>query len=317
MNNSNKNKVRRWLENLSDEDRSIVSKISGLARSIGKSESVNISDQEKEDARTQIFNQINTSKGHGSKQKTNTYVLAHWKKAVAAMLILGAGLSYMLIPKTMRAPLGQQKKVILADGTQVQLNSGSEISYSRLWGLFNRDVSLRGEAFFDVSHNKQKPFIVTTKNATVRVTGTKFDVEAWTQKNSTNTVVTLIEGGVTFASRSNAKQTVDLKPGQQSRLSASAVAPAKPKKVATKYETAWLENRFAFEKQSIESIIKELERRFNVTIEVANSDLLNDNLTIYYSKETNIEQIIDDICTSKGLQYRETSTGFLIEKTNN
>lgn len=76
---------------------------------------------------------------------------------------------------------------------------------------------------------------------------------------------------------------------------------------------AWIENRFAFERRPLGEIIREIERRFDITVTVQPRQILLDSLTIYYSNEISAEQIIQDICQSKALNYREANGGYIIE----
>ena len=96
-------------------------------------------------------------------------------------------------------PVGQKSKVILADGTQVWLNSGSTLSVS-IDNTNRRKVQLSGEAYFDVTKDKKSPFIVNTKDYAVKVYGTQFNVRSYDDQTGSETI--LKEGSVWIVTQS-------------------------------------------------------------------------------------------------------------------
>ncbi|NNU33268.1 FecR domain-containing protein [Mucilaginibacter sp. S1162] len=115
---------------------------------------------------------------------------------------------------TIETPNGGQYRVYLPDGTHVWLNAASKLKYPTSFaGLSNRKVELSGEAYFEVTKDKTKPFIVASKNQTVEVLGTHFNINAYTDE--TNTKTTLLEGSVKIVSNNVSRV---LKPGQQARV---------------------------------------------------------------------------------------------------
>ncbi|MEI6277676.1 MAG: FecR family protein [Prolixibacteraceae bacterium] len=121
--------------------------------------------------------------------------------AVAAVLLLALVINIFL-PTTseksidgyqvVTVPLGSRSKVTLADGTEINLNSGSELTYANSYTSQNRNVTLSGEAFFQVKSDAKHPFLVKTKNFDIRVTGTRFNVCAYSEDVLAST--TLAEG---------------------------------------------------------------------------------------------------------------------------
>jgi ferric-dicitrate binding protein FerR (iron transport regulator) len=91
-------------------------------------------------------------------------------------------------------PLGQKGQVVLADGTKISLNSGSKLRYPSNFNGTSREVFLEGEAYFDVAHNEEKPFLVHSGKLTVKVLGTVFNLKAYSGENKIET--TLISGSV-------------------------------------------------------------------------------------------------------------------------
>ena len=106
--------------------------------------------------------------------------------------------------QTITVPAGQRINITLVDGTNVWLNARTSLSYPVKFGKNNRQVVLDGEAYFDVTKDKSKPFIVQTDNYNVEVLGTKFDVNAYSETGEFET--TLMSGSVKVASASDSKQ---------------------------------------------------------------------------------------------------------------
>ena len=111
------------------------------------------------------------------------------------------------------APKGQISKCVLADGTEVWLNAGSTLKYDAALKGNLREVNLEGEAYFKVSKNKHKPFVVSTEHARIKVLGTIFNLKAYSGENKVET--TLEEGSVVFSLNGSATKPVELKPGEQ------------------------------------------------------------------------------------------------------
>ncbi len=160
-------------------------------------------------------------------------------------------------------PKGGQYKITLADGTNVWLNAGSYLKYPTQFAGNDRTVVLKGEGYFDVAHNAGKPFkvrvISDVRPATeIMVTGTEFNVNAY--DNEINQAITLVNGSVQV---SNASGKVNLKPGE-----VALVSDVMRKETADVDEAiAWKENRFQFNDESLISILRQLERWYDIEID--------------------------------------------------
>ena len=142
---------------------------------------------------------------------------------IAAMLALAVGIgwgyvsyhehSWEALTTRISAPEGQRVNLKLQDGTEVWLNSGAELEYPSLFAGDTRRVRLAGEAFFDVSHDASKPFVVETFACRVEVLGTRFNVNADVQHSGFST--TLLRGSVRLTSLEDSRQQVVLKPDEK------------------------------------------------------------------------------------------------------
>lgn len=236
-----------------------------------------------------------------------------WKWAAAAAIILIVALSGLLwFPHSVEVPNGQTATHRLPDGSVVELNSGTELQYSRLYGYLGRDIQLDGEAFFTVLQGEH-PFRVHTVNATVKVTGTRFNVRSWAQEARPSTTVTVSEGQVHFFG-DQPSEYVAIGAGQQSMLTGSAGSPASPRPADLEEAIGWRDNNLVFNNQQLSTIFRELERRFGVTITLGDPRIGNTVLSAYYSKPKNVERVLNDICRVKGLLFTPTTDGYRIIK---
>ncbi len=184
----------------------------------------------------------------------------------ANIVIRNEGLSYVgdtsaaeVQYHTLRVPRGGEYSITLSDGSVVYLNSESELRYPVKFAGEDRRVYLSGEAYFDVTADKEHPFVVDLKTSAVKVLGTGFDVRAYKDENEILT--TLVSGSVVFSA---GKESVVLKPGEQAVLDQSG--ELETREVDTYLYTAWKEGVFAFKQQRLEEIMKIVSRWYNVNV---------------------------------------------------
>ncbi|HEY8388901.1 MAG TPA: FecR domain-containing protein [Parasegetibacter sp.] len=170
---------------------------------------------------------------------------------------------------TTTTPNGRQFEMALPDGTRIWLNAGSSITYPTAFVGNTRTVSLTGEAYFEVSKNKEKPFIVIIADrAKVEVLGTHFNVNAYANELSINT--TLLEGAVKVSRllTTGSDLSVQLKPGQQAQVGdeVRVVNDADIEKVM-----AWKNGLFNFNGLNFSEIMRQLERWYDIRVEYENN----------------------------------------------
>lgn len=157
---------------------------------------------------------------------------------------------------TLRIPRGGEYKLVLEDGSRIWLNSASELRYPVHFTKDKRQVWLEGEAYFEIAHNAQCPFVVKTAKQDVTVLGTSFDVTAYKDEN--NVYTTLLNGSVRVDTKG--KQQV-LVPGEQAIYDGEVI---NIKEVNAKLYCSWIEDRFVFMSEDFEHVAKKLERWYNV-----------------------------------------------------
>lgn len=195
---------------------------------------------------------------------TMTQINANDLKLVELNMANLSELSLAEIPIKIKVGLGRDMKLELTDGTVVSLNSGSELSFTRRYGLAERVVTLNGEGYFDVTRDVQKPFIVKTRDQEIKVYGTKFNVKNFNEDDLATT--TLVEGKVSVRKITNGVKDKEhmLRPGDQVLLSRHSTEVVFTNLEAEKRALAWTEGKFIYDNTKLADILKDFARWYNV-----------------------------------------------------
>ncbi len=169
---------------------------------------------------------------------------------------------------TIFIPAGQQMRMSLADGSQVQLNSGAKIEYPVVFSNKSRIVKLSGEAMFDVVHDAKRPFIVETFATKIQVHGTKFNVLADKSRNYFST--TLVEGTIQVTNNSNPQETLFMKPYDVVVL---ADGQLYKKHTDNLRDLGWVEGLIHIKKMPFDELMATFERVFDVKIIIEREEL--------------------------------------------
>ncbi len=240
---------------------------------------------------------------------------------VAAIIVIGLLIANLLIENfktkdqsyyTAIAPTGSISQTILPDGTIIYLNSGTEIKYDTKSKEKQREVYVDGEAWFDVAKDKKKPFVVHTKYYNVRVLGTQFNVKNY--KDDESIVTTLEEGSIQILGSDNLKlkETITLKPGEQISYNKTGHKVYK-KNVDTQIFTSWRNNKLVFLEMTFGELVKLLERKYGVEIQVADSSILGEHYSGTIKNETIIE-ILNIIQHTHPITYKVEGQKIIIQK---
>jgi hypothetical protein len=162
-------------------------------------------------------------------------------------------------------PYGKRSEIILADGTKIWLNAGSTLSYPVRFTGNSREVYLSGEAFFEVSTDRSKPFYVITGDLRIKVTGTRFNVTSY--NNDIVTQAVLVEGRIEAAKNRLFGRSVELSPGERIVYDRKE-NKIKKDKVDTELYTSWVNGYLILENEPVEEIFKKLERYYDKKIVV-------------------------------------------------
>jgi transmembrane sensor len=197
-------------------------------------------------------------------------------------------------------PKGNRAMINLEDGTRVWLNADSKLTYPESFAESTvRSVTLEGEAFFDVTENPAKPFVVNTAGMRVRVLGTSFNVRSYNYDQEVRT--TLVKGKVMIES-DDASGTLTLMPNQQAVFEKQTRKISLEHQVETEEFTSWREGKLSFDDQPLSIIIHELERWYNVTIKVEDQTALTCRFSAKINNKT-LEEVMELFEASDGIHY--------------
>lgn len=167
------------------------------------------------------------------------------------------------------APIGSRTVVQLSDGTEVNLNYGSKIKYPQYFTGDTREITLSGEAYFDVAHNAEKPFIVKTGKLNIKALGTEFNVNAY--PNDDIIATTLVEGKVIIEKilpDKKIEQIGAMIPDQHLTYH-SKTSKISSNQINVENYIAWKEGKLVFDNTPILGVTEKLSRMFNVEFHVA------------------------------------------------
>lgn len=211
--------------------------------------------------------------------------MPRWTKELlrtAAVFAMVLGLGYSVdrvrqhrigsLSNTVTVPAGQRANITLPDGTNVWLNSLSEITYPMFFTGKERSVKLTGEAFFDVSHDARKPFVVETNQYDVRVLGTKFNV--FSSPREKDFSVSVLEGRVLVSERRNPDNRIYLTSDTEVKTSTNRLAR---QPIADRDIFRWREGLLCFHDEPLGSLLERFRRNYDVNI-IVRTDRLPDNV---------------------------------------
>lgn len=203
--------------------------------------------------------------------------------------IQGEAITY----NTISTPKGGQIQVDLPDGTKVWLNAASKITIPSTFNFSNeRQIELVGEAYFEVFHDADKPFLVKSNNQTVEVLGTHFNINAYPDEMQTKT--TLVEGAVKV-------NNANLTPGKQSIITANSI---KIVNANIEMETAWKNGEFNFEGQDFRTLMRAISRWYDVEV-VYEYDVPKDlRIGAQISRNRNLSEILDRLELTREVKFK-------------
>ncbi|CAM4240104.1 FecR domain-containing protein [Zobellia roscoffensis] len=207
--------------------------------------------------------------------------------------------------------IGENRTIELSDGTVITLNANTSLSYPSTFTDDTREVTLQGEAFFNVTHDANKPFVVKTDDGMrIHVLGTSFNVKSYPEDFNMET--TLVTGKVRVIEEKDNK-TVVLNPSQR-----ATYLKKEDKiiidKVDIKNYTAWREGKLVYDETPIREVIGDLKRKYKVSIAVASPEIMNYKYTGTFDNLT-IEEILDLFEVSSPINYKLTQNKITLHMT--
>lgn len=202
----------------------------------------------------------------------------------------GSVLKQEIVYNTIVVPRGGEYKLELADGTLVWLNSDSELRYPVKFAGSQRDVWLKGEGYFEVSKNPEKPFRVVVDNMIVKVLGTSFNINAY--KDRGNILTTLVSGKVDIQDMSG-KSLVVMSPNQQVDFRHGKISSVQEVDI-TRF-VSWIDGKFYFNDMTLENIMSQLQRWYDIEVFFVDEELKSYPFTGVIRRDFTAGQIFEII----------------------
>lgn len=280
------------------------------------------------------------------KRKVYRYM---WMAAAGLLLLTAAAWWLFLLPQENQHKVlagrsaanevstrnGSRTRIQLPDGTHVWLNAGSKLSYDKNFGNGLREVTLTGEAFFDVEKDAEAPFIIHTAKIDVKVLGTTFNIKSY--PNDRTTEATLIGGVIEASLRDRPDEKIRLRPSEKivvinetssfEHLPAGktarqrAEAPILSVQRLTYYkpesdiivETSWIDNKLVFREESFAELALQMERWYGVTIQFRNKAIKELRFTGIFESET-IQQALNALKMTAAFNYNIQGNVVIIDQ---
>ncbi len=224
---------------------------------------------------------------------------------------------------------GSKSSIKLPDGTIVRLNTDSRLTYLNFTAGKNREVTLIGEAYFDVAHDSSRPFIIHTGKINIKVLGTSFNVRNYPQDKELET--SLIKGKIEVSLESRPEDIITLKPTEKliiaKELDELATATKVKSSIDNKVvltsitylrhdslvaETSWLNDKMVFVNQPLDKIAIELERKYAITVSFKDEKVKKYRYTGVF-ENVSLEKVFQLIKYSKNINYKIDDKNIVIE----
>lgn len=250
-----------------------------------------------------IIQEINT------KEQNKNYRLQLVKYAAAILLLISfsGSLGYFISESASKTnsefteifvPKGERSTVVLPDGSTVQLNSDSHLIFRSSFSSGRRGVELEGEGFFNVTHDKSRPFIVETHTLQIEVLGTSFDVSSYPNDSI---VTTFLQTGKVKINSKNSEATY-LSPNEAFSYNKTTHESSKLN-IQDQRFTDWTKGILTIKEETIGTLSKKLERRFNIHIEFGDEDVRNHMYTGSI-KDEDLNTLLEALAFASSIQYK-------------
>jgi len=259
-----------------------------------------------------IMNNINKEKYHYFTKAFFSPSLLKRAASIIFFLIIVSGILYVSgifeqktgsVVWNEKVTLSGEKSIItIPDGSIVTLNADSKLKYPDQFDDKIREVYLEGEAYFEVHHNSNRPFIVHSENLSTTVLGTKFDISAYPEKRTIT--VSLLEGKVKVSREEKGKdnEIVVLKPKEQ-LLYDKENNVSSFEQFDSLEAVGWKDNIYKFENEPLGEVLSQLERAFGVKFKLDDQSVLLQKITIKFEKKS-LQTVVDVIKSLTGLDYK-------------
>ncbi len=229
-----------------------------------------------------------------------------WK--VAAALILATSILFILLLREDHAQIQVQaqqvEELALPDGSLLTLNTGASVTYAEHFNHETRQVQLAGEAFFEVAHNPERPFIVTANGVEVKVLGTSFNI----RESEQSVEVSVATGQVEVSS---VLGTVTLQTGDQLTINLQTGSLDRGQNSLSGTERYWFSKQLTFDAATMKTVIADLKKSYQVNIEVSDISILHCKLQATFQHQS-ITEVLEIIAISQNLSVEQVNGTYVL-----
>jgi ferric-dicitrate binding protein FerR (iron transport regulator) len=287
---------------------------------------------DKREALTDLLEKINYAE-YGPKRPKEKIINSGWFRAAALVVVLlSVSLLWKFLSNTKESidngeyqiivPIGEKSQVILPDGTHVWINSGSRIVYPAKYDVNNRNVYLEGEAYFDVTKQHGKPFMVKTKDINIKVLGTAFNVKGYASDKTVET--TVVRGLVKVESAADQQNSIFVNPNEKavytkldkqmtttmnsvvntsSKPIKRSVEPIAVIKINPEPVTCWKDQLLVFTDETFEDMVIKMERWYNIKITIMDPNLKKERFNGKFVHNETVYQVLEAIKLTTPIKY--------------
>lgn len=271
-----------------------------------------------------------TACGKSKKRSFGGRIFLRYAAVLLCMVAMGWGISeyrlhrFALSHRVPSAPAmneirvpegGRANTLILSDGSKVILNASTTFKYPAAFdAVAKREVYLEGEAYFEVSHNENKPFVVKLKKQHITVLGTTFNIEAYADQPYS--ITTLLSGSIgleAFNERGESANHLLLKPNQRA-YSDNRTGEVSLMNIDASLASAWTHGEYKFKDEPLVSIIRKLEHTYGVCIFLENDSLQQIRYTGTFSYNQDILEVLHIINYEKQFVFKRAGKNIFISK---
>jgi transmembrane sensor len=249
----------------------------------------------------------------GRKRSARFYI---GRIAVAAMLAVILTFSGIYVVnrygyKTM-ATMGQSEELVLPDGSKVTLNHFSSLKYPRRFSGEIRNIEMQGEGFFEVKSDPEHPFVISTRDVDIKVLGTSFNVNAYSENEAVEVIVAT--GQVAVTRRGEVPRTIILKPGNKGVYKKTEETLEITQEIDKNY-LAWKTRSFIFVDQTLFDVSMQLNKVYQAEIIIASDSLKDARITTNF-KDQSLDAILNVLSATLDLEVRRNNGQIILSETN-
>ena len=210
------------------------------------------------------------------------------------------------------ATTNQKEELVLPDGSRVTLNHFSSLKYPRRFSGEIRNIELEGEGFFEVERDPDHPFVIHTREVDIRVLGTSFNVNAYSENEALEVIVST--GEVSVTRHGEVPRTIILKPGSMGVYKKSEETLEITRKIDRNY-LAWKTRNFVFEDQTLLDVCRQLGKVYQTEIIIASDSLKDARITTTF-KDQSLDAILNVLSATLDLDVRKSNGQIILSETN-